>query len=74
MLPLAPSITIPRPAETLKGEKKTFADLSLSASCLDKASMKEVLALDREADDDDDDDAIVSATEEKSTEIIIMNL
>ncbi len=56
-MPLAPSITIAKAEEMLKGEQKIFAVLSFSLSFLKKAREKVVLALDRGVDD-----AIVSDT------------
>ena len=60
VLPLAPSITIARAEEMLKGEKKTFAALSLSLSCLNRSRQKLVLALDR-----GDGESIVSTKKAK---------
>lgn len=60
MLPLAPSITIARAEEMLKGEKKTLAAWSSSLSFFSRAWEKAVLASDRGAGD-----AIVTADEEK---------
>lgn len=66
MLPLAPSITIARAEEMLKGEKKTFAPLSSSLSFFSKAWEKAVLASGRGAGD-----AIVSADQEKGDGLLI---
>lgn len=60
VLPLAPSITIAKADEMLKGEKKTLAVLSSSLNFFSKAWEKAVLASGRGAGD-----AIISEDKEQ---------